>query len=116
MLDAFTDSFFFGCEAGERGVAAAFSDVIPKGRSLRPMFSSDMGHWDAGDLLDVVPEALALLEHGLVDEQAFEAFAFSNAVRLFGGPDASFFERTSVAEHARAVLAGLRAGDEDIGG
>ncbi len=72
----------------------------PYATRLNAMFASDIGHWDVPDFRDVLPEAWELVEHGLVDEASFRAFAFENAVRLFGETNPRFFEGTVVADAA----------------
>ena len=52
----------------------------------------------------VIPEAYELVEHGLMTADDFRCFAFSNAVRFFGGGNPRFFEGTSVEAEAAAVL------------
>jgi len=106
VRDVFTRQYFFGCEADDPTNAFAFDRrVNPFGAGLNAMFASDIGHWDVPDFRGVLPEAWELVEHGLVDEAGFRAFAFENVVRLFGGTNAKFFEGTVVAEQAAKLLA-----------
>lgn len=98
VRDVFTRQFHFGCEADDPTNAFAFDTRInPLGVRLRAMFASDVGHWDVPDVLDVVPEAWNLVEHGHVDEAGFRAFTFDNVVSLFTGTNPSFFDGTVVA-------------------
>jgi hypothetical protein len=53
----------------------------------------------------VLPEAFELVERGHLDAEDFRAFAFENAVALFGGTNPDFFEGTAVADAARKALA-----------
>jgi hypothetical protein len=55
-----------------------------------------------------------LVEDGLITEDNFRDFTFTNAVRLWGTQNPCFFEGTVVAKEAAAVLAGpaLRAAAE----
>jgi len=106
VRDVFTRQFFFGCEADDPTNAFAFDTrVNPFGSRINAMFASDIGHWDVPDFRGVLPEAWELVEHGLVDEAGFRAFAFENVVRLFGGTNPKFFEGTIVAEAAASVIA-----------
>jgi len=107
VRDVFTRQYFFGCEADDPTNAFAFDTrANPYGARINAMFASDIGHWDVPDFRRVLPEAWELVEHGLVDEAGFRAFAFENVVRLFGGTNARFFEGTVVAEAARKTLGG----------
>jgi predicted TIM-barrel fold metal-dependent hydrolase len=111
VMERFADSFFFGCEADDVSISVAYSPVVPAGKSLRPMFSSDMGHWDAGDLSGVLEGAYGLVERGLVTADEFESFVFGNVVRLFADPDPTFFAETAVGAAAGRALAGLLVAD-----
>jgi predicted TIM-barrel fold metal-dependent hydrolase len=108
VRDVFTRQFFFGCEADDPTNAFAFDTrVNPFGARINAMFASDIGHWDVPDFRGVLPDAWELVEHGLVDEDGFRAFAFENVVRLFGGTNPKFFEGTRVAAAAaKAIAAG----------
>jgi hypothetical protein len=107
IKDVFEQQFYFGCEADDPMNAMAFDrDKIPQKARMNAVFASDIGHWDVPDFRRVLPEAWELVEHGLVDEAGFRAFAFENVVRLFGGTNARFFEGTVVAEAARKTLGG----------
>ncbi len=48
------------------------------------MFASDLGHWDVPDATRVLPEAWELVENGLVTTDDFRAFAYENALALWG--------------------------------
>jgi predicted TIM-barrel fold metal-dependent hydrolase len=94
----FTRSFSFGCEADDRMVAWAFDErVNPYGARLRAMYGSDIGHWDVPDMAATVAEAHELVEDGLLTEDDFRDFVFTNAVRLHAGPNPAFFDGTVVA-------------------
>ena len=52
------DSFYFGSEADDRTVAAAFNDrVHPLGAKINAIWSSDIGHWDVPDLTEPLAES-----------------------------------------------------------
>ena len=53
---------------------------------------------------DPLPEAWELVEDGLITEDNFRDFTFTNAVRLWGTQNPRFFEGTVVAKEAAAVL------------
>jgi hypothetical protein len=97
LVSLFADSFFFGCEADDRGVATAFAPTNPRGSQLGAMFSSDIGHWDVHNPAEVVPECYELLTDGVLDPEQFRSFTFTNAVRLYTRANPSFFEGTAVA-------------------
>ncbi len=100
IKDLFIPNFFFGCEADDRTVAWAFdTKVNPMGVRLGAMMSSDIGHWDVDDMTEVVAEAYELVEDGLISEQDFRDFTFTNSVRLYAGLNREFF-RGTVCESA----------------
>ena len=70
---------------------------------LRPLFSSDVGHFDVTDMSEVLEEAWELVEHGMITEQDFRAFTFANAARLHTAMNPDFFKGT-VVEGAVATL------------
>jgi hypothetical protein len=45
----------------------------------------------------VLEEAYELVEHGLISEQDFREFTFSNAARLYAETNPNFFNGTGVA-------------------
>ena len=104
IAQLFARSFFFGCEAGDRGIATAFPPFPPQGQRLNPIFSSDMGHWDVPDVRAVLPEAVELVEADLVSPEDFRRFTFENPVRLFTRANPAFFEGTVVEASARELL------------
>ncbi len=99
----FSRNFYFGCEADDPMTMLAFDRRL--GTPLKALFSSDISHWDVPNMLEVVPEAYEMLEHGMVDEQDFRAFMFSNIVNLHGGMNPDFFKGTVVEAAAAAELA-----------
>jgi predicted TIM-barrel fold metal-dependent hydrolase len=101
----FAERSFFGCEADDPLVPFAFRlHVAGMPVTLRPVLGTDVSHWDAPVMEEVLPEAYEVLEEGRVDEEEFEAFTFSNAVRLHGALNPSFFDGTACEKEARAVL------------
>jgi predicted TIM-barrel fold metal-dependent hydrolase len=109
LVELFVPRFYFGCEADDPTVAWAFARrLLPGGRPLRAMFSSDLGHWDVPDMGEVLLEAHELVEHGHLAEADFRDFVFGNPVRFYTSGRRDFFRGTRV-EAAAAELVGLEA-------
>jgi len=103
----FADRFYFGCEADDPLTALAFrTELNPFGAELHAMMGSDIAHWDVPDMREVLTEAWEMVDHGWIDEEAFEKFTFSNPVRFYTGTNPKFFEGTVVASAVAAHLAG----------
>jgi hypothetical protein len=92
----FREQFFFGAEADDKLTSLAFRSEL--GLALRPMFSSDIGHYDVLDMSQVVAESFELVERGLIDEEQYVEFTFSNVVDLHTRLNPSFFEGTVVEQ------------------
>ena len=106
IKDLFIPRFYFGCEADDPTNAWAFNrKANPMGAKLNALFSSDIGHFDVPDMTDVVPEAYELVEHGLMTDDDFRDFMFTNAVRFWGEVNPDFFKGTVVEKAAAEVLA-----------
>lgn len=106
LRSLFAPRFYFGCEADDPMVAWAFAERLnPAGARLRPMFSSDVGHWDVPQMSGVLAEAWELVEKGHLDAEAFRAFTFDNAVRFYGSLDSECFAGTAIEAQAAQVLA-----------
>jgi predicted TIM-barrel fold metal-dependent hydrolase len=102
----FVDNFYFGCEADDPLVTVAFQrKANALGAQLKPLFGSDMGHWDVEDLLDPVVEAYELVEHEVLGEDDFRAFTCDNAIELCTSLNPDFFQGTSVESYARKLNA-----------
>jgi predicted TIM-barrel fold metal-dependent hydrolase len=97
IAELFTSSFFFGCEADDRGICSAFAPWSPA--PLRPVFSSDIGHWDVTEMATVVAESHALVTHGLLDPTDWRRFVFDHPAELFLRANPRFFDGTPVAAH-----------------
>ena len=105
IRDLFVPRFYFGCEADDPTNAWAFNrQATPLRARLNALFSSDIGHFDVPDMTDVVPEAYELVEHGLLTDDDFQDFMFSNAVRFWGEVNPDFFKGTVVEKQAEEVL------------
>jgi predicted TIM-barrel fold metal-dependent hydrolase len=92
----FADHFYFGCEADDPTTAWAF-DRHGYHR-LNPIFSSDVGHFDVTDMTEVLEEAWELVEHGLIGEDDFREFTFTNAASLHTALNPDFFTGTVVED------------------
>ena len=91
-------------------VAWAFNDRFNPARAqLRPMFSSDIGHWDVPQMNAVLTEAFELVTDGHLELEQFRAFSFENAVRFYACLDRGFFDGTAVEAEAAAVLSDTEA-------
>jgi len=55
-----------------------------------------MGHWDVPDMRQIVPEALEMVERGLLDEDDFRRFTFDHPFEFFAGVNPRFFSGTRV--------------------
>jgi predicted TIM-barrel fold metal-dependent hydrolase len=99
----FSERFYFGCEADDPITAWAFDR---RGHHrLRPIFSSDVGHFDVVDMSEVLEEAHELVEHGLVSEEDFRELVFANPVRLHTALNPDFFKGTAVEGAVAKLLA-----------
>ena len=96
LVALFAKRFYFGCEADDKTIAFAFSPSNPLGARLRPILSSDLGHWDAGDLEGILPAAWELVEGKLLDEEQFAELVWRNPGSLFLRANPRFFSGTAV--------------------
>jgi predicted TIM-barrel fold metal-dependent hydrolase len=106
LKSLFRDRFYFGCEADDVTASLAFDKRL--GLGLRAVFSSDIGHFDVPDMTEVLHEAFELVDDGLLDEDDFESFTFTNAARLHAGVNPSFFEGTVVEAAVAELGIGVR--------
>jgi predicted TIM-barrel fold metal-dependent hydrolase len=105
IKELFEKRFYFGCEADDPMNAMAFDrNKIPMKARLNAIFASDIGHWDVPDFRGVLPEAWELMEDGHLDSNDFRDFTCDNAIGLFGGASADFFEGTVIEDYARTKL------------
>lgn len=103
LVELFAPRMFFGCEADDRTIAFAWSPANARGASLRPVFSSDIAHWDVPDMADVVAESWGLVERGLLTEAQYRQFVWDNPRELFGP---RLFEGTPIEAAAAASSQG----------
>ena len=105
LLERLIPNFYYGCEADDRMVTTAFDTrVLPGGRKLNAIFSSDFGHWDVTDMSSVLAEAYELVEETVVSEDDFRDFVFTNPVKLLAGMNPDFFDGTAVEAEARELI------------
>ena len=98
----FTEHFYFGCEADDPMTAWAYDPRMAA--RLKPIFSSDVGHFDVPDMTAVLEEAHELVEHEQLDLAQFREFTFSNVVELYTGMNPDFFHDTVVETDVQAEL------------
>jgi len=99
----FAERFYFGCEADDPMTAWAFD---PHGNHrLRPIFSSDVGHFDVVDMTEVLEEAYELVEHGMITEDDLREFLFTNPARLHTAANPDFYKGTVVEDAVAKELA-----------
>jgi hypothetical protein len=97
--------FYFGCEGDDRLTALAFDrGKNAFGARLNAIYSSDLGHWDLPDMRDAAAEAWELAEHGLISEEDFRDFVFTNPVRAKAEVNPDFFKGTIVEDSACELI------------
>jgi predicted TIM-barrel fold metal-dependent hydrolase len=97
IRDRWVDNFFFGSEAHDRTIAAAFNDKAnPLGVKINTLYSSDVGHWDVIDLTTPLAESWSLVEEGILTEADFKAFVFSNPYKFYTEANPNFFKGTAI--------------------
>jgi len=102
----FGETFAFGCESDDLSVHRALDGPGNKlGVALRPLFSSDIGHWDVPGLGDPVPHSFELVESGRLSREGYRRFTFEEPVRLHLAMNPDFFAGTGVAPAAGDLLA-----------
>jgi predicted TIM-barrel fold metal-dependent hydrolase len=105
IRDLFVPNFYFGCEADDPMNAWAFNaQVNPFGARLKAIFSSDIGHWDVPDMTEVVEEAHELVDKGVMTEEDFRDFVFTNPVMLWTDMNPDFFKGTRVEGEVNQLL------------
>jgi predicted TIM-barrel fold metal-dependent hydrolase len=105
IIARFPEGFSFGCEADDPLVAMAFRARELFGAALRPVFSSDIGHWDVPDMMVILDEAFEQVQHGYLTPDEFRDFTFTNAVRLYAGSNPSFFAGTALEQEVLRLSA-----------
>lgn len=96
------DRCFLGCEADDVSVAWAYHKST--GTKLRPVFGSDIGHFDVADMTHPLVEAYELIEDGYVNEEQFREFTYLNVAQLHTRMNPGFFAGTIVESAVRKDL------------
>jgi predicted TIM-barrel fold metal-dependent hydrolase len=97
IRDIFVDKFYFGCEGDDPLTAMAFNPRgIPFDARLKPLYGSDIGHWDVSDMSKIAEETYELVEHGVIDEDSLRSFLFDNAVAFWTANNRDFFKGTAL--------------------
>jgi len=101
----FVDPFYFGCEADDRMIAVAFNRRLnPLGAALKPIFGSDIGHWDVLDATSILSEAWSLVNAKLLTRENFRDLAFVNPAMLHLSMNPDYFRGTIVEDAAADLL------------
>lgn len=107
IAELFAKPFYFGCESDDRLNAVAFDKRLNHfDVKLKAMFGSDIGHWDVPDMTRCVPHAYELVESGLMSDEDFRDFMFTNPVSFFTDQNPAFFDGTAVENSVRNMLNG----------
>ncbi len=105
IRDLFVDNFYFGCEADDALNYTAFNTKANKfGVKLKAMFSSDLGHWDVVDFGDVLAEAHEQTDKGLMSDEDFRDFVFTNPARFTTRTNPDYFKGTVVEDAVDKLL------------
>lgn len=106
FAERFAAPFFFGCEADDPVTATAFDTRMnPFGSRLQALFGSDVSHWDVPDMGEVLEESWEMVERGLLTEDDYRDFVFTNPVRFYTRTNPRFFEGTVVEGAVAGMLA-----------
>ena len=106
IRDLFATPFYFGCEADDSLNYTAFNRKANKmGVQIKAMFSSDLGHWDVVDFGDILHEAHESVDRGLMSEQDFKDFVFTNPMTFQTRVNPDFFKGTVVEGAVAKALA-----------
>ncbi|VTU38956.1 putative metal-dependent hydrolase of the TIM-barrel fold protein [Variovorax sp. PBS-H4] len=106
IRDRWVSNFYFGSEADDRTVAAAFNDrVNPLGTKINAIWSSDVGHWDVPEFTEPLAESWDLVEQGVISAADFKALVFDNPHRFYTEANPRFFEGTEVGRKLSAAKA-----------
>ena len=101
----FIDRFFFGCEADDRMTSVAFNRRLnPCGAKLKPVFGSDIGHWDVMDATTILSEAWSLVDAQLMDEGNFREFVYENPAMMHLSMNPDYFVGTALEADAAKLL------------
>jgi predicted TIM-barrel fold metal-dependent hydrolase len=101
----FRRPFYFGCEGDDRMVGVGFDPRYNRLGKLHAVFGSDIGHWDVVDAGGVLSEAYELVEKGLLTDEDFRDFTFTNPAMLHLRVNPHYFDGTALEGEARKLLA-----------
>jgi hypothetical protein len=102
----FIDRFYFGCEADDRMTSVAFNRRLnPVGAKLKPVFGSDIGHWDVMDATTILSEAWSMVDAQLIDEGNFREFVYENPAMMHLSMNPDYFAGTVLEADAAKLLA-----------
>jgi predicted TIM-barrel fold metal-dependent hydrolase len=105
LRQLFVEPFYFGCEADDRMVSVAFNRRLnPLGRVLKPVFGSDIGHWDVLDATSILTEAWNLVNSKLLTPENFRDFTFVNPATMHLAMNPDYFKGTAVEAEAKRLL------------
>jgi hypothetical protein len=110
LREQFTRSFYFGCEPDDAMTALAFDHRLATG--IRPIFGSDIGHFDVPDMAGVLAEAWELVDRDLITEEDFRRFTYANGVELHTALNPRFFEGTRLERPVAELLGAVTASPE----
>ena len=106
IRELFTRNFYFGCEADDPINAWAFnSRTNPCRARIRTLLGSDIGHFDVVNMNEVLEEAYELVEGGLITDQDFREFVFTNPLHFWADGNPDFFKGTVLESDAAGALA-----------
>jgi hypothetical protein len=106
IYERFVPHFCFGCEGDDRVTSWAFdSKRNPLGARLNAIYGSDLGHYDLIDMRDAAVEAYEGVEQGLMTEEDFRDFVFTNPIKLHCGMNPDFFKGTVLEDSAARMVA-----------
>ena len=101
----FVEPFYFGCEADDRMVSVAFNRRLnPLGRALKPVFGSDIGHWDVLDAVSILSEAWGLVNSKLLTPENFRDLTFVNPAMMHLAMNPDYFNGTVIEAEAKRLL------------
>ena len=105
LRQLFVEPFYFGCEADDRMVSVAFNRRLnPLGRVLKPVFGSDIGHWDVLDATSILTQAWNLVNSKLLTPENFRDFTFVNPAMMHLSMNPDYFKGTVIEAEAKRLL------------
>jgi predicted TIM-barrel fold metal-dependent hydrolase len=105
IRDLFVDNLYFGCEADDSMNYTAFNTKANKlGVKLKAMFSSDLGHWDVVDFGEILSETYEQVEKGLMTDEDFQDFVFTNPATFATRLNPDYFKGTVVEDAVAKLL------------